>query len=39
VGLELDNAWAGMSRDIDDLKMDAFGWVMLLSFPCFLSAH
>jgi hypothetical protein len=32
VGLDLDSAWAGMSRDIDELKMDAFGWVMLLSF-------
>jgi hypothetical protein len=32
VGLDLDNAWAGMNRDIEELKMDAFGWVMLLSF-------
>jgi hypothetical protein len=32
VGLDLDSAWAGMSRDIDELKMDAFGWVMVLSF-------
>jgi hypothetical protein len=32
VGLDLDNAWAGMSRDIDELRMDTFGWVMLFSF-------
>jgi hypothetical protein len=32
VGLDFDSAWAGISRDIDELTMDTFGSVMLLSF-------
>ena len=32
VGLDLDNAWTGISRDVDELRMDTVGWVMLLSF-------
>lgn len=32
MGLDVDSAWAGISRDIDELTTDTFGWVILLSF-------